>query len=301
MGRIWHLLKWVLPVAVLVTSSHLYYLNTLAATEHYPEDDFLAQATNKSALIIVAHDDDMVGGAGTMTKLTRAGWHIRELCFYQQWGFRSEKDSLKNPVRKRDLQTVAGIQGLEGVDPIDLNFRRDLLVEKPWMPMPYADLERSYDMDTLRSIIGRYIELHRPSVIFTLDDSVGGYGHPDHVVVSRLVLEYCAQHALDADLPVKRVYQMVFPPSLAESVLGEHETYIAAKKVYGRPGMPLPDVQVDVTPFASEKKEAMTAYTTEQNSLRKIWPYYHWYPAGIYFRIFDRDFYRVIDVSRPGS
>lgn len=50
MGRIWHLLKWVSPVAVLVTGSHLYYLNTLAATEHYPEDDFLAQATDKVGL-----------------------------------------------------------------------------------------------------------------------------------------------------------------------------------------------------------------------------------------------------------
>ncbi len=294
-------MKWVLLVAVLIIAAHLYYLTTLAATEQYPEDSYLAGSDNKTALIIVAHDDDMVGSAGTMTLLARQGWRIRELCFYQHGGPRNEKDSLKNPIRKQDLQKVARLQGLEGVDPVDLNLRQDMNVERPWHPIPYADFDRTFRSDTVRTIVAKYIEDHRPSVIFTLDDSIGAYGHPEHVLLSRTVLSYCAQHAMEPGFPVKRVYQAVFPPSLAENVLGDHDTYVAAKAIYGRPGMPLPDVQIGIASVASEKKAAMEAYTTEQNSLRKIWPCYHLYPAGIYFRIFDRDFFRVIDVSRPGS
>ncbi len=38
----------------------------------------------------------------------------------------------------------------------------------------------------------------------------------------------------------------------------------------------------------------MKAYSTEQNSIRKIWPSYQYYPAAIYFRLFDREFFRRI-------
>jgi len=116
---------------------HLYYLNTLAPTEKYPDDDYLSSEPNKKALIIVAHDDDMATTAGTITKLCKNGWQIRELCYYQQGGLYFKKDSAKNPIRKQSLQQVVEIQGLESADPIDFNFRNDMENEKPYMPMPY--------------------------------------------------------------------------------------------------------------------------------------------------------------------
>ncbi len=76
------------------------------------------------------------------------------------------------------------------------------------------------------------------------------------------------------------------------------EVYNEAKKVYGTDGMPHPDVEVNFYEYAKKKKECMVAYTTEQNSLKQIWPYYNWYPYWVYFRIFDRDFFRVVDVDR---
>ncbi len=58
--------------------------------------------------------------------------------------------------------------------------------------------------------------------------------------------------------------------------------------------MPAPDVQVNIAAFGGLKKKAMQSYSTEQNSIRKFWPYYNWYPGWIYFRIFNRDFFRII-------
>jgi len=277
---------------------HIWYLTTLSAKEKYPEDQYLLSAPNKKALIIVAHDDDIVGTTGTLTMLTRNGWQIREMCFYQQGGRYNEKDSIKNPKRKLALQKAAAIQGLAGIDPVDFNFRNDMNTEQSYMPMPYANFPVNFKTDSLLKIIGAYINQYQPAVIFTLDDVMGGYGHPDHTMMSQLVRQYCELHKNDPGFSVKRIYQPVFPPSLAENIMKDMPVYQQAKKVYNCNGAPLPDVQITVTDYASEKKQAMAAYTTEQNSIKKIWPYYNWYPAKIYFRIFDRDFFRIIDLTR---
>jgi LmbE family N-acetylglucosaminyl deacetylase len=292
------LLSFASLAAVLVVGGHLYYLSTLAATEQYPEDTYFDSETNKVALIIVAHDDDAITNAGTITMLTRKGWKIREMCFFQQGGLYFKKDSARNPIRKRSLQQVSVIQGLQGVDPIDFNFRKDMMTPASYMPMPYDAFPSNYEIDSLEGYISGYIEKYQPSVIFTLDNVIGGYGHPDHVLMSQLVLGYCRTHKNDSNFYVKKIYQSVFTPSLSESIMADNNTYIEAKKVYQCNGMPAPDVQINFYEYASEKKEAMAAYTTEQNSLRKIWPFYNWYPASIYFKIFDRDFFRVVEVSK---
>jgi len=162
--------------------------------------------------------------------------------------------------------------------------------------MPYDSFPKVYLMDSLKGYIGRYIEQYKPSVLFTLDDVIGGYGHPDHVLVSKLARKYCEEHKSDSGFSVKKIYQNVFSPSLSENVMKNSPTYIQAKQVYHCDGMPEPSVQINFYDYARNKKMVIQAYTTEQNSLRKIWPYYHWYPAFIYFKIFDRDFFHVVDI-----
>lgn len=297
MKKIFRFLILIMLIGVIVIGIHLYHLTTLSAKEIYPDDEYLLNATDKNALIIVAHDDDMVGSSGTMSMLCENGWSIREMCFYQQGGLYFKKDSEKNPIRKQSLQKVATIQGFKGVDPVDFNFRNDMETEKSYMPMPYELFAVNYKIDSLLDIIADYINEHKPSVLFTLDDKMGGYGHPDHTMMSQLVLRYCKEHKYDTGFTVKKIYQAVFPPSLSEQVMGDMPVYIEAKKVYKTAGMQLPDVQVNFYKYANKKKECMLAYTTEQNSLKKIWPYYRWYPSWIYFRIFNRDFFHIIEIK----
>ena len=59
-------------------------LKALAPTETFPEDTFLKTATPKKALVVVAHDDDLVAMSGTLAKLNAAGWEIKQLCFVSE-------------------------------------------------------------------------------------------------------------------------------------------------------------------------------------------------------------------------
>lgn len=297
MKRIIRILIVIIVIALLAITGHLLYLKTLAPKETYPDDTWLASASNKTALIIVAHDDDMIGSSGTISMLCNNGWQIREMCFYQQRGLYAQKDSLKNPVRKKDLQTAATLQGIKSVSTIDFNFRYNMDTKEAYMPMPYSAFSKSFMIDSLTGYIARYIEQYKPSVIFTLDDVMGGYGNPDHVVISRIILDYCNAHKNDPGFSVRKIYQPVFPKDLAENVLGAMPVYQQAKKVYQAAGMPAPDVQINISSYGSRKKKAMQTFSSEQNSIRKIWPYYNWYPSWVYFKIFDRDFFRVIAVE----
>jgi LmbE family N-acetylglucosaminyl deacetylase len=298
MKRIIKILLTAVVIVILALAGHLLYLNSLAPKQRFPDDTWLAGATDKTALIIVAHDDDMIGSSGTISMLCKNGWTIREMCFYQQRGLYAAKDSLKNPVRKKDLQRAAAIQGIKGISAVDFNFRYDMNAREAYMPAPYADFSKMFMIDSLSRYVAGYIEQYKPAVIFTLDDVMGGYGNPDHVLISRIVLDYCNAHKNDPGFSIKRIYQPVFPKDLAENVLGAMPVYQQAKKVYGTDGMPAPDVQIDISSSASLKKKAMQAYSTEQNSIRKIWPFYNWYPAWIYFNIFDRDFFRIISFEK---
>ena len=71
-----------LIIFIIVIAGHIYYISTLAPSEKYPADTYLLSETDKKALIIVAHDDDMATSAGTITLLCKNGWQIREMCFY---------------------------------------------------------------------------------------------------------------------------------------------------------------------------------------------------------------------------
>lgn len=282
----------ILLAGLFAATGHVYYLTTLSAEETYPKDTFLETEKNKVALIIVAHDDDAISAAGTISMLCAKGWTVKEICFFRGW---ENKDS----IRKLSLKKAGAIQGLNEIVPIELKFRNDTITNKePWNPLPYEEFSVVFKVDSMEQCISRFIQKNNPSVIFTLDEVIGGYGHPEHVLVSRLVLSYCDKNKSKDDFGISRIYQPVFPPTLAESILGTHKTYVRAKKVYNCTGMPLPDTEINISAYGRQKKEAMKSYSTEQHSLNLIWPYYSYYPSSIYFKIFDREFFRVINVEK---
>jgi LmbE family N-acetylglucosaminyl deacetylase len=173
--------------------------------------------------------------------------------------------------------------------------RQEYLVEDPWRAIPYSSFDTIYHVDQARQDIAEFIDRYKPSVIFSLDDSIGGYGHPEHVLVSRLVRIHCAESASDSAFSVKRIYQAVFDPKMNRKILKDLDAYKAAREVYGFDETPTPNAQITITKEAHLKKKAMLAYRTEQRTLTKIWPYYTYVPANIYFSVFDREFYRILD------
>jgi len=281
----------IITVAILAVSGHLFYLSSLNGDETFPEDTYLNNVTTKTALIIVAHDDDAISSSGTISELTKQGWKIHFLTFYGNW--RKED----NPTRKREVEQVAKIQNLASIDLFDFSIQKTDTVEKPWMPVPYVRFADYMKTDSLEILILKAIEKYQPSVIFSLDDIFGGYGHPEHVCVSQIITRVCSENKMKESFPVNRIYQAIYTQTMNENIIGDMPVYLAAKKVYNPDQMPVPDVEIDIYNSANEKMRVMQAYESQHRNLKKYWPYYHWYPSWVYFKIFDKEYFRVINVK----
>ncbi len=287
---------FVLFATIIV--AHLYYLNTLNATETYPEDTFLENINNKKALIVTAHDDDAFALAGTISKLISEGWEIRHVCFTSQKG--KERDEI--------FEEIARKQGLVGVDFLSIKHRNDLDTNKtPFMPIAIKNFGFVFNTDLTYSALAEKIDQFQPEVIFSLDDQIGGYGHPDHVFMSKLVVDYCKQNQAKTGFSVKKIYQIVYPPSMAEAINVKERLhnwssvnpYIAGKTVYKVDGMPEPNVEINIYDWAGDKKKYMESFPQKDlKNIKKFAPAFHLYPAWIYFKIFDKEYFRVIDTQK---
>jgi LmbE family N-acetylglucosaminyl deacetylase len=288
-------IKIFLAILVLIVSVvvwHVYSLFSLNGNEVYPADTFLDTVSNKTALVIVAHDDDAIGCTGTISTLTKKGWKIHFLTFY---GHYREED---NPIRKKEVEQVAKIQQLASINLVDFSLQKYDTVREPWMPIPYSRFRDYMYVDSLKSIIAGAIEKYRPSVLFTLDNIIGGYGHPEHVCVSQSALDVSEELKMNTGFPVEKIYQAVFPKTLNENTLKDNPAFIAAKTVYQAEGSPLPTVEIDIYPVSKEKKEVMLAYASQKRNLKKIWPCYEVYPHWLYFKIFDKEYFNVIAIKQ---
>jgi LmbE family N-acetylglucosaminyl deacetylase len=288
-------LSWAIILIIIAITVHFFYLRSKAPKESYPDDTWLKTAKNKTALIIVAHDDDAISCSGTIIKLCKAGWIVKELCFYNTVTDAKENERIRK--RQQDTKKVKQTEGLASFEYVTLPYRDWQFSSSPgYMPASQAQFDRQYNKDTLLFYIRNFITSNNPSVIFTLDNNIGGYGHPDHKLIGQLVVDECMKRVKENYTSVEYIYQPVFTPSMVTKILSHLPVYKAALKTYGV-GCPLPDVQVNISSVGSEKKKVMQAYSTEQNSIKQFWPSYQFYPAAIYFRLFDREFFKIIPVK----
>ncbi len=282
----------IIAICLTAIILHILSLKKIAPIEDYPYDTYLNNEQNKKALVIVAHDDDATQFAGTTSKLAEEGWEVSFLCFYT-YHWRPED----NPIRKVEMANVASIQGLQNIYLIDLEVRNRLdTVEKPWMPVPYEQFAENFNIDSIRIFIGDVINETNPSVIFMLDNVIGLYGHPEHVVVGKIVEDYCRSHYDSTGFSVKKIYQGVMPPSQAERMMSNADTYAEGKSKYQCDGMPIPDVQIDIYPYASKKKAVLLAHASQHRNIKKLFTSYKYIPSKIYFKIFNKEYFNIIEL-----
>ncbi len=169
-------------------------LKKFAASEIYPEDTLLETMTNKRALIIVAHDDDDCMMSGTIAKLTSNGWTIKQLSF--------EIHNIPGENRNPAYIICEGSEKIledglyrPGVDTIKYSY----------MPISYKEIEKQFLYKKVGDAIIARINDFNPSVIFTLDNIKGGYGHPDHIFLSQLVLDLFNEGRINPQL-INRVF-----------------------------------------------------------------------------------------------
>ncbi len=269
-------------------------LKKFAATEIYPDDIFLDTVSNKKALVIVAHDDDDCAMAGTIAKLKSAGWQIRQVSLVTH-ELRKGRTSHPATIICDSNETLLA----------DGFYRKGLdTIKYAYVPIQKAEMEKQFLREKIVNALLQKINSFQPSVIFTLDNEMGGYGHPEHVYISQLVVDLFRSKTI----AVQRIYQSVFTNHMEKEIVdtwlynkmknsGYPDATAMAKTMYQlKDGMPEPNVQVNIAAHAEAKMEYLLAYPESvRKNLRKFIPYYEKFDAQTYFSVFDREFFRVID------
>lgn len=272
--------------------AHLAIMLSYRPTEKFAKDQYLETVKIKKALVAVAHDDEMATFSGTLAKLEADGWEIDFLCFYQK-----DKGIEKDQIRKREAEKASQILNFSRVNFIDLEMvkRSYKTSRNRYDVLPYDSFPNQFYLDSIRNTLIKIVRQSNPTVIFTLDDSIGGYGHPEHVVIGQLAKSIAKQLSQEGNYNIEKIYQCVYPDSFEKRLMDGLEIYETAKKVYGVDGMPNPDLEIDIYDFANQKMEVLNAFASQKKNLKKFVPYYHIFPAWIYFRVFDKEYFKVID------
>lgn len=266
-------------------------LRKFAATESYPTDNYLDTVKSKRALIIVAHDDDDCAMAGTLAKLKSQGWSIKQLSLQKHKG----RDTLKHPSEiisnGNELILEDGKYRL-GMDTLKFSAN----------PLTYAEIEQQFFTEKVSKVLIKKVNEFNPNVVFTLDDVKGAYGHPDHVFISKLVLNLAEKKLIKC----QKIYQAVYTPHMENEIVYKWldaqlkewkypNLSLIANKLYNIKGMPEPSVQITITRQAHAKMDYLLAYDEDvRKNIRKFIPYYEEFEAKTYFEIFDREFFRMI-------
>jgi len=285
------LLVLIATIAACTYKPTVEELKKFAATEIYPEDTYLDTVANKRAMIIVAHDDDDCIMSGTIAKLTANGWTINQLSF----------EVHNTPGENRNAAHII----CEGSEKIleDGLYRPGVdTIKYPYMPISYEEIEKQYLHEKVATALIERVNEFNPSVLFTFDNIKGGYGHPDHIFISQLVLDLFKEDKINAQL----IYQGVITRHMEAEIdrwqkpkmekWGYPQPGPAADKLYGIDGIPEPDVQINITAQAETKMTYLRTYPENvRKNFRKYIPYYEEFDAKLYFSIFDREFFRIIE------
>lgn len=292
--------KLVIPACLalfcLFSSCQKENIQQYAATEKYPEDTLLDSIENKRAVIVLAHDDDMCAMSGTASKMNKAGWQIAVISF--------SKDSLRNGAQIRACKNL-----LDTVLFVNLKheeFRNDLFHSKEvYDAIPKDSFEKVFNLTIIAHEYSQLINELDPTVIFTLDNEIGGYGHPEHVMISQMVIDL----SKNGKISPSYIYQSVYTDHMEEKIMARHsrrmkswgfagDGWEIAKSTYKVDGMPEPTVQIKIESEAKIKMAYLNSYNKrERKTIGFFVPAFEDYSAEEYFKVFDREFFRIIDVK----
>jgi len=249
-------------------------------------------------MVIIAHDDDMTAMSGTIAKLNKEGWEIQVLSFHMS----SEMDNAHKVACNNITDTVIYF---------DLEYsewRKDLARRNQgdlYLPIAKEQFGETFNTELVEQELIKRTNSFIPSVIFSLDNEIGAYGHPEHVFISQLVHDL----AQAKKIPVHFIYQSVYTPDMTTSIMNRHSVRMKewgyegdgwekAKATYKVTGMPHPTTQIDIKSVATEKMKFLKSYNErEQKTIGFYIPAFMEYDAAYYFSVFNREFFNVIAID----
>ncbi len=292
-------------ISIVLTSIFLLFLNSCiikpdlsqyGAKESYPEDSLLWSVQPNRAMIVIAHDDDMCAMSGTISKLHKLGWELAVISFSNS----PERNQAHIKACSNLLDTVLFVE----LKPEQ--YRNDLDENSnPYYAIPKESFAEVFNRDLVEQEFLKQIKSFNPGVIFTLDNEIGGYGHPEHVFISQLVIDWVQEQ----QVAPRYIYQSVFSPDMEQSIMDRHsermkswgfpgDEWENAKRIYGVDGMPEPTVEINIRSEAKEKMNYLLSYNErEREILGFFFPFFEKFEAEEYFEVFDREFFRVIKIE----
>jgi N-acetylglucosamine malate deacetylase 2 len=287
-----------LSVIMLLIISCLYYFRSKIQDENVPQiESLIPDNLPKKALAIFAHPDDEITIIGTMRMLKSQG--VETGICYMTRGEAGLNGSIIDVSKIKELADTSlnklkkalGHRRTKEVDHV-----ASILELNHHEMFDFPDSGTSnVPMDSLKKVVRALIQKHHPSVLFTLDDKVGLYGHPDHRNVSKAVLEVFEEDKRKADFSPKKLYQVTLPKDMIKFALKMADGF---RKNYPKDpakGLPEADVCVNIGSYGHYKRDCMLAHVSQRPTFNDMQPGFATIPPWIYFRVFDREYFHVID------
>jgi LmbE family N-acetylglucosaminyl deacetylase len=246
-------------------------------------DHFSNDTISKRALFIFAHGDDETACAGTILKLKENNYNVGVIILTNQG----------KEIRHQEF--------LHSMKLLDVDYYKHLSLKitnyNSWNEI-IEDKKEHWKGDTVR-IKNKLIEIisdYNPSIVFTWDNKVGLYGHPDHILLSQLVNSVFdnQEKIFDNTINIENLYMITLSKGLENHILKKMKFYDDFLKRYNEEGIPNPDVAVKISNYAVIKKDVLLSYKSEYKSaLSKFFPKFKETDAKEYFELYDREYYIV--------
>ncbi len=289
MKKTLRVLAYLLLLLLLLPIGGLIFLRAYFNDGSVPTDyELVPPGHPKRVLVVFPHPDDEITLAGTVCRLKAEGFETSVVYLTQ-----GEAGSTGGLTERSQLGETRSLEAREAAR--ILGFDRFAI-----HGFPDSGLE-NVSLDTLKQVVLDEINSFRPSVVFTFDDKVGLYGHPDHRATARAVFELVRGQQGQTGFPVRRVYGVTLPPGMIKAAMKVSATFAARYPKEPGAGLPAPDFAVTATPFGQQKHGAVKAHKTQWQVLGDLQPLNGLIPPKIYYWVFAKEyFYTAVDLDVPG-
>lgn len=238
----------------------------------------LVPGAPKTVMAIWAHPDDEITSAGTFASLAREGAQVVLIYLTRGEAARDtgySREALAE-VRRLEAQAAGVTLGAHAVEVFE------------W---PDGGLTAA-DGKAVKTVLRERIAHWKPSVLVSFDETIGYYGHPDHVAAGRWAHELAQE-----ENSVRRLYQATLPKALIKLALKLVAAFRNNYPSDPRAGLPAPTLAVPIARFAATKRRLLDVHASQAKVIADVQPGYDRLPAWLYYRLFDREYF-ALAVSR---
>lgn len=282
--RVLYTLLSVVAMLAIVLVGVITYANFYVNDEDVEvSTNLLPDTSPKRIMAIFAHPDDEIMVAGTFHKLNKDANVTSVLAAFTRGeagptGGLVSQENLGEE-RTKELNNVAKILDVDHLEIFDY---------------PDGGLKDT-DPEKIKATIRELIETYKPTTVITYDDVVGLYGHPDHVLMSKLTKEVVKEETATGNSSIKRLYMVTLPKPMIDLALKLSPTF--QERYPSEGGLPEPTIAFPMASEAKERKQVLLAHKTQWEVVGSVQPYHDKMPSWVYYRIFDREYYHLVDIG----